>query len=75
MKRLLLKLTDPVTITNSIIFIVLIGAVIGCDTYKYRYEVASAYAEQLEHILEDKGYDTAIGSDEQIAYDNIKYNK
>lgn len=75
MKRLLVKLTNPITIANSIIFIVIIGAVIGCDTYKYRYGVASAYAEQLEHILEDKGYDTAIGSDEQIAYDNIKYNK
>lgn len=73
MKRLLLKLTDPVTIANSIILIVLLGAVIGCDTYKYRYEVASAYAEQLEQILEDKEYDTAIGSDEQIEYDKLKH--
>lgn len=73
MKRLLVKLTNPITIANSIILIVIIGAVIGCDTYKYRYEVASAYAEQLEHILEDKGYDTAIGSDEQIEYDKLKH--
>lgn len=73
MKRLLVKLTNPITIVNSIILIVLIGAVIGCDTYKYRYEVASAYAEQLEQILEDKGYDTAIGSDEQIEYDKLKH--
>jgi hypothetical protein len=73
MKRLLVKLTNPITIANSIIFIALVGAVIGCDTYKYRYEVASAYAEQLEQILEDKGYDTAIGSDEQIAYDALKH--
>ena len=73
MKRLLVKLTNPIFIINTITLIVIIGAIIGCDTYKYRYEVASAYAEQLEQILEDKGYDTAIGSDEQIAYDKLKH--
>jgi hypothetical protein len=73
MKRLLVKLTNPIFIINTIMLIVIIGAVIVCDTYKYRYEVASAYAEQLEQILEDKGYDTAIGSDEQIAYDALKH--
>lgn len=71
MKRLLVKLTNPITIANTIILIVLIGAVVGCDTYMYRYQVASAYAEQLEQILENKGYDTAIGSDEQIEYDKL----
>lgn len=74
MKRLFVKVTNPIFIAKVITIIVIISAVIGCDTYKYKFEVASAYAEQLEEILEDRGFDTAIGSDEQIAYDNIKSN-
>ena len=74
MKRLFVKVTNPIFIAKAITAIVLLFAVIGCDTYKYKFEIASAYAEQLEQILEDRGFDTAIGSDEQIAYDNIKSN-
>lgn len=73
MKRLLVKLTNPIVMVKMITIIVIISAVIGCDTYKYRYEIASAYAEQLEDILEERGFDTAIGSDEQIKYDAIKH--
>lgn len=73
MKRLLVKLTNPMAMAKMITIIVIISAVIGCDTYKYKFEVASAYAEQLEQILEDRGFDTAIGSDEQIEYDKLKY--
>ena len=72
MKRILVKLTNPIIMAKTITIIVLIGAIVGCDTYKHKYEIASAYAEQLEDILEERGFDTAIGSDEQIAYDNIK---
>lgn len=73
MKKFFIFITNPIHILEMLIIIVLTGSIIGCDTYKYRYEVASAYAEQLEDILEERGFDTAIGSDEQIAYDAIKH--
>lgn len=73
MKRLFVKVTNPIFIAKVITIVVIISAVIGCDTYKYKFEIASAYAEQLEDILEERGFDTAIGSDEQIKYDAIKH--
>lgn len=73
MKKLFVFITNPIHMLEIVIIIVLVSSIIGCDTYKYRYEVASAYAEQLEEILELQGYDTAIGSDEQIEYDAIKH--
>lgn len=73
MKRILVKLTNPIIMAKTITVIILLGSIIGCDTYKHKYEIASAYAEQLEDILEERGFDTAIGSDEQIEYDKIKH--
>ena len=73
MKKLFVFITNPIHMLEIVIIIVLTASVIGCDTYKYKFEIASAYAEQLEDILEERGFDTAIGSDEQIKYDAIKH--